>query len=95
MRGRSVRTNADGNSIKEAAMEAASSVNSLYRVSHEFLEHQAKDRPYALLGAAAGIGFVLGGGLASRVAEILLSIGGRVLAAQVLETSWNNRAFDE
>jgi hypothetical protein len=77
---------ADTTAIKRAAVEAASSVNDLYQVSQGFMERQARERPYAVLGTAAGVGFILGGGLASRIAGILLAIGGRVLATQVLET---------
>jgi hypothetical protein len=45
------------------------------------------------LGVAAGIGFVLGGGLASRLGGTLLSVGARLVATRVLEelTSAENR----
>jgi hypothetical protein len=87
---RAVATQADATAIKDAALEAASSVNSLYQMSHDFLEQKTKTHPYAVLGTAAGIGFILGGGLASRVAVALLSVGGRVLANQILETSFED-----
>jgi hypothetical protein len=35
-------------------------------------------RPYAVLGAAAAIGYIAGGGLPSRLTGILLAIAGRV-----------------
>jgi hypothetical protein len=92
---RDISRDGDAAAIKEAAMEAASSVNTLYEVSQEFLAHQTKQRPYAVLGAAAGVGFILGGGLASRFARILLSIGGRVVATQVLEGSLDGRDLDQ
>jgi len=82
---------ADAAAIKEAAIDAASSVNSLYHASHSLLERQAKERPYVVLGAAAGIGFILGGGLASRLAGILLAAGGRMLASQLVGASLNER----
>lgn len=87
---RPVDATADALAIKEAALEAASSVSGFYQVSHDFLEHQTKERPYAVLGTAAGLGFILGGGLASRLAGVLLAVGGRVLANQVLENSLND-----
>lgn len=83
---------ADAIAIKEAALEAASSVSSLYQTSHEFLERQTKERPYVVLGTAAGLGFILGGGLASRLAGVLLAAGGRLLASQVLENSLNSES---
>jgi hypothetical protein len=77
----------DARAVKEAARGAASSMNDLYHVSQEFLERQTRERPYAVLGIAAGIGFVFGGGLASRFGGVLLSIGGRVLASQITDNS--------
>lgn len=85
----------DAVAIKEAALDAASSVGDLYHVSQEFLERQTQQRPYAVLGAAAGIGFVLGGGLASRFGGILLSIGGRVLASRITDNSTSDYDRDE
>lgn len=87
---RSAGAAADALAIKDAALEAVSSVGSFYQVSHDFLERQTKERPYAVLGTAAGLGFILGGGLASRLAGVLLAVGGRVLANQVLENSLND-----
>src|SRR5689334_22383732 len=84
----------DTGAIKDAAMEAVSSVNTLYEVGQDFMEYQTKKRPYAVLGVAAGIGFVLGGGLGSRLGGILLSIGTRLMATQVLETSLSDRDLD-
>jgi hypothetical protein len=81
--------------IKDATKEAASSVSSLYRVGYGFLERQAKERPYAVLGTAAGVGFILSGGLATRLAGMLLAAGGRILATQLIESSSDDRGFDE
>jgi len=48
---------------------------------------QLTQRPYATLGAAAGLGYVLGGGLPKTLSRLLFGMGGRlalVLAAQRL-----------
>lgn len=81
--------------IKDATKEAASSVSSLYKVGYGFLERQAQERPYAVLGAAAGMGFILSGGLATRFAGVLLAAGGRILATRLIESSSDDRGFDE
>ena len=81
--------------IKDATKEAASSVGSLYRVGYGFLERQANERPYAVLGTAAGVGFILSGGLATRLAGVLLAAGGRILATHLIESSSDDRGFDE
>jgi hypothetical protein len=80
--------------MREAARDARASVNNLYRVSYGFVERHARERPYVVLGTAAGIGFVLGGGLASRFTAVLAATGARVLAAELLESSLNERAQD-
>jgi hypothetical protein len=56
----------------------AGSVEQLYRISDAFLGRHAEERPYLILGAAAGVGFILGGGLASRMAGALLNLADRM-----------------
>jgi hypothetical protein len=72
--------------LTRAAQDVASSVEQLYRVADSFVGRHAKDRPYAVLGAAAGIGFVLGGGLAWRLAGTLVNVAGRVAVTHALDT---------
>lgn len=70
-----------GAELRQAAGELSSSLEELYRVTESVLRDQVNQRPYAVLGAAAGIGFVLGGGLSSRVSSRVLRMwGGSVLA---------------
>jgi len=73
--------------LKSAAEDVASSVEQLYRVGDAFLEKHADDRPYLILGAAAGVGFVLGGGLASGLSGTLLRVFGRMAVTRAVE-SW-------
>ena len=51
-----------GESLDRARMDAQ-------RVLHQFAESQ----PYALTGIAAGVGFVLGGGLRTRAVPVILA----------------------
>ena len=73
------------NELYDAAQEFASSVEELYRVADAFLGRHAKDRPYTVLGAAAGVGFVLGGGLAWRLAGTFVNAAGRIAMTRAIE----------
>ena len=70
--------------VRRAADEVASSVEELYRVANAFLGQQVEERPYAVLGVAAGVGFVLGGGLASRLGGTLANYGVRILMSRFM-----------
>ena len=68
-----------GREVRDQARALSASMRDLMGdVTHE-LERHMRERPYVTLGIAAGIGFVLGGGLGPR----LLRTGGR-LAANML-----------
>jgi hypothetical protein len=73
--------------LRSAAEDLASSVEQLYRVGDAFLGKHAEDRPYVILGAAAGVGFILGGGLASRLAGTFLNVFGRMAVTHAVD-SW-------
>jgi len=74
-----------GRSIQEDAQALANTVNSATREVSSYLSQQLAERPYAALGVAAGVGFVLGGGLSARIASSLLTQGGRMLAASMIQ----------
>jgi len=46
-----------------------------------YLTEQVEERPYTTLGVAAGVGYVLGGGLRSRLTAVLLGVATRVAMA--------------
>lgn len=71
--------------LRDAWDDVSSSVGDLYRAADAFVSEQARERPHVTLGLAAGVGFLLGGGLSSRLGGTLLSMGTRVLAARFLE----------
>jgi hypothetical protein len=68
-----------------------------------YLIKQVEQRPLRTLGMAAGVGYLLGGGLSSRLTVFLLGAGVRVatavvareLADRILQSSstWANKSF--
>jgi hypothetical protein len=72
--------------VKEAVHDVASSVEELYRVANDYVGRRAEDRPYVVLGAAFGIGFVLGGGLASRLGGVVATLGSKLLVSRLFES---------
>jgi len=71
--------------LRQAVDDVVSSAEELYRVADVFVGKHAQQRPYVVLGAALGVGFVLGGGLASRMGGRLLTFGGKMLVSRALE----------
>lgn len=68
--------------IGAEARALGSTVETTLRDVEATLRGQMDRHPYTMLAAAAGVGYVLGGGLPSRVTSLLLGIGSRI----VLET---------
>jgi ElaB/YqjD/DUF883 family membrane-anchored ribosome-binding protein len=64
-------------SLTETADQAVQSLGTLYTAVDAALQKQVQANPYATLGVAAGVGFVLGGGLASPMGQMLLRVGVR------------------
>ncbi len=57
-----------------------------------YLTEQVEQRPYTTLGVAAGVGFVLGGGLRPRLTAMLFGTAMRLamaLAARELAARWS------
>jgi len=75
----------DPHELRDAWDEVVTSTGELYRAADAFTTEQVHLRPHAVLGVAAGIGFVLGGGLASRMGSTLLTVGTRLIASRFLE----------
>lgn len=46
---------------------------------------QLTRRPYATLGAASGLGYVLGGGVPVRLVRMLLGLGGRLAVVMLAQ----------
>jgi hypothetical protein len=78
-------TSAGPAELRDAWGDVTSSMNDLYRAADTFATEQTRMRPHVVLGVAAGVGFVLGGGLASRLGSTLLGMGTRLVASRFLE----------
>lgn len=76
--------------LKEEAQDIASSVSELSREVSVVLKEQLDQRPFAVLGVAAACGYILGGGLPSRITRAGLGIAARIgmgmLVRQVVES---------
>jgi len=75
----------DTHELRDAWDEVVTSTGELYRSADAFATEQVSLRPHAVLGVAAGVGFILGGGLASRMGSTLLTVGARMVASRFLE----------
>jgi DUF883 C-terminal glycine zipper region len=64
----------DVHALADAVQDAADDLD-------RYLTEQVEERPYTTLGVAAGVGFVLGGGLRSRLTAVLLGTVTRLAMA--------------
>jgi hypothetical protein len=76
--------------ITETAEQALQSVGALYNAVDGVLTRQVQQAPYATLGIAAGVGFVLGGGLASPMGQMLLRVSMRAFGPPVFNALLQN-----
>lgn len=72
-----------GRRLRRDAVALAAEVRSATADLERYLTEEVRRRPYGTLGAAAGIGYVLGGGLSARLTAVLLGTAGRVATALV------------
>ena len=72
-----------GRQIHHDASMLAADVRGKTADLERYLTDQVNRRPYSTLGVAAGIGYVLGGGLSSRLTVVLLGAATRLAAALV------------
>jgi|GEM_PF-7018674 hypothetical protein len=63
--------------VTESADLAIQSVGTLYQALDTAVSKQVRENPYATLAAAAGVGFLLGGGLRSPFGQLLVRVGVR------------------
>lgn len=70
--------------IQEAAKDLSGAAKNFRDVAKGYVAVHARERPYVLLGSAAAVGFVLGGGLASRITMSLLVVGARMFGGRIL-----------
>lgn len=63
---------------KEEVQMLASSLGELSQDVSSYVQEQVRSRPWAVLGVAAGVGYLLGGGLPSRITRAGFSIAARM-----------------
>jgi ElaB/YqjD/DUF883 family membrane-anchored ribosome-binding protein len=72
-----------GRQIEHDAEALAAAVRDATAGVQRYLTAQVEQRPFSTLGVAAGVGYVLGGGLSSRLTVVLLGAATRVATALV------------
>ena len=72
-----------GREIYTDAQALTSAVRSATHDLERYLTEQVNRRPYTTLGVAVGVGYVLGGGLRSRLTGVLRGVATRVAVALV------------
>ena len=66
---------------KNSAMALISNVQSVVGLAENAVREQMQARPYLTMGAAAGAGYVLAGGLASSLSRTLVKAGAKAATA--------------
>lgn len=77
-------------SLTQSADEALQSLNTLYGAVDTALTRRMEDNPYATLAVAAGVGFVLGGGMRSSIGQMLVRLSVRTLAPPLVNAALHN-----
>jgi len=72
-----------GRQVHHDAAALAATVRDATNAVERYLTAQVEQRPFSTLGVAAGLGYVLGGGLSSRLTVVLLGAATRVATALV------------
>ncbi|TMA83265.1 MAG: hypothetical protein E6J72_00480 [Deltaproteobacteria bacterium] len=75
---RPLRIQERGREAYRDAQHLASTLEQAVDEIGQFLREQAEQRPYTSLATAAGVGYVLGGGVPSRLTRFLFGLGSRL-----------------
>jgi len=73
--------------LTESADQALQSVGSLYNALDAVVSKQVRERPYVTLAAAAGVGFILGGGMRSPFGQVLMRVGVRAFGPPLVSAA--------
>jgi len=74
-----------GREVWNEARGLASAVEEAFDEIEGYLREQMQQRPYAALAAAAGVGYILGGGLPSRLTGLLVGWGSRIALTMAVQ----------
>jgi ElaB/YqjD/DUF883 family membrane-anchored ribosome-binding protein len=72
-----------------AIEQAVKSVGTVYQRLNDALRKQTEQSPYVALGVAAGVGFLIGGGLASPLGQLVLRSSVRAFGPPLLNALLN------
>lgn len=72
------RVRHDAEALADSVQEAAGQIENAVAV-------QMRERPWTTIALAAGAGFVIGGGLATRLTRLMIGVGGRMLVAMMIQ----------
>lgn len=73
-----------GQRIHEDVASLATAVRKMAHGWEALLRDRLERQPYATLAVAAGVGYVLGGGIPSGVLRLLVGVGGRLAVEQAI-----------
>lgn len=76
-----------GRQVGQRALSFGDSVESLLCEAEAFVRGGLQRNPYATLGAAAAVGFVVAGGLGGRLLGTIALISGRAFAGAALQSA--------
>lgn len=88
------RTKCDGRTLRSDLQQVRTSATEASRTADRVLRETVSEQPVLVVGAAAGIGFLLGGGMRSSVVTLLLGVGAR-MAGAYLEREFSPQSRDE
>jgi len=78
--------------LADSADQALQSVGALYNAVDEIVSKSVRESPYVTLAAAAGVGFVLGGGLRSPIGQVLMRVGVRAFGPPLVSAALHTAA---
>jgi hypothetical protein len=67
-----------GGEARDQIVELSAAIRRLLRDSEGVLRERMRKQPYGTIAAAAGVGYVLGGGLSPSAVRLLFAAGGRL-----------------
>ena len=74
-----------GRQVRDEAQQLLTSLQQAAAEVRETLRERLGHHPYTVLGVGFGVGYILGGGLPSRVTRLLFDVGSRVAVAQLVQ----------
>ena len=85
-----------GRQIQGDVQQLATHVQETSSELQTYITEQVRDRPYTVLGAAAAVGFLLGGGLSSKLTLMAFGVATRLAMAMAAKEmgNWATAGFE-